>query len=314
MNLSGNIPSAVTGFAIGDALGVPVEFLSRERLKKSPVTGMTGYGTYSQPPGTWSDDTSLMLCTLESLKNGLNLHDLGIRFHRWLNEAYMTPHGEVFDCGVQTRFAIARIGKIIEFGDPIVPIPRSEAREKENGNGSLMRILPLAFYLQDVPYSQHFRIVDEVSSMTHPHMRSVLGCFIYMEFAIGLLSGISRKDSYKLVRERVRTLVPKPVSQAEYSTYTRILGGDIWDYPEESIKSTGYVVSTLEAVLWAFMRGGSFIETLLTAVNMGDDTDTIAALTGGLAGIWYGMEGIPAEWRDQLVGKEIIEAVLNSTV
>ena len=131
------IVGCVLGLVVGDAVGVPVEFKSRAQLDAAPVTDMTGFGTYNQPPGTWSDDSSLALSTAESLLAGYDPADMMRRFHAWLTTAAMTPHGEVFDVGIATRAAIARYAQ----GEP--PEAWGGRGERDNGNGSLMRISPI---------------------------------------------------------------------------------------------------------------------------------------------------------------------------
>ena len=161
------IQDAFIGFATGDALGVPVEFETREWLQENPVQGMLGGMRYNQHPGTWSDDSSMLFCTAESLCRGYDLEDIARQFSKWKNERFWTPRGRVFDIGIQTNKAIARIDRFLEMGLRIKPIPELGVNEKENGNGSLMRILPLAFFLKDKPAEESYRIIREVSALTH---------------------------------------------------------------------------------------------------------------------------------------------------
>ncbi|MGB4437301.1 MAG: ADP-ribosylglycohydrolase family protein, partial [Acetomicrobium sp.] len=130
------------GLCIGDALGVPVEFQSREKLKRNPVKDMMGYGTHNQPPGTWSDDSSLAFCLAESLCNGFDLQDIADKFVKWMYEGYWTPWGKAFDVGHTTQIAISRLKKGVD------PLESGPTDERSNGNGSLMRILPLIFYVE----------------------------------------------------------------------------------------------------------------------------------------------------------------------
>ena len=297
---------ALTGFAVGDALGVPVEFETRDGLKRNPVRGMLEYMHHNQPAGTWSDDSSLVFCTAESLCNGYSLDDIALHFSRWKNNRFWTPHGRVFDIGISTSKAIERIDRFIEMGIRMKPIPEHEANQFENGNGSLMRILPLAFYLADKPMDEQFIVIRDVSALTHAHIRSVIGCFIYVQFVIGLLNGMNKTEAYAEMQLGVSDFLKDRVSRDELFLYSRILKNMISEYPEASIHSTTYVLHTLEAVLWCTMRYTTFSETVLSAVNLGHDTDTIGALTGGLAGLIYGADKIPKEWIDQLARKEDI--------
>jgi ADP-ribosyl-[dinitrogen reductase] hydrolase len=300
------ITDALLGFAVGDALGVPVEYKTREELAASPVTGMLEYMEHNQPAGTWSDDSSMVFCTLESLCNGYNLEDIATQFSVWMNRRFWTPRGRVFDIGIQTNKAIQRIDRLMEQGLRIKPIPETGVNERENGNGSLMRILPLAFFLANDPIEERFRVVREVSGLTHSHIRAVLGCFIYVEFAIGLLKELDNYSIYGELRQKLPEFLPTVADPAEIACYTRILDHNIAEFPEIAIQSSPYVVHSLEATLWCLMRGNNYKETVLQAVNLGEDADTIGALTGGLAGLYYGLDQIPAEWIGVLARKEDI--------
>lgn len=163
--------------AVGDALGVPVEFESRRTIAQHPVRDMRGYGTYNLPPGTWSDDSSLAFCLAEALTQDFDLHLIGQNFIKWYKEDFWTPRGDVFDIGIATRYAILKLLQ----GTP--PYLAGGFDEASNGNGSLMRILPLVFFIQDKPINERFEITQQVSSITDGHVRSVIACFYYLEFA-----------------------------------------------------------------------------------------------------------------------------------
>ena len=300
------ITDALVGFAVGDALGVPVEYKSREELRNAPVTGMLEFMEHNQPAGTWSDDSSMVFCTIESLCNGYNLEDIATQFSVWRNNRFWTPRGRVFDIGIQTNKAIQRIDRLMEQGIRIKPIPEAGVNERENGNGSLMRMLPMAFFLANEPIKERFRVVREVSGLTHSHIRAVLGCFIYVEFALGLLNDIDNYTAYGELRKHLPEFLNTVADPAEVACYSRILEHNIAEYPEIEIKSSPYVVHSLEACLWSLMRGNNFAETVLQAVNLGEDSDTIGALTGGLAGLYYGIDQVPAQWVNILARKDDI--------
>ena len=304
------IYSSILGFIIGDVLGVPFEFEEREIRRKHPVTNMVGGGTWEQPIGTWSDDTSMVLCTIDSLSRGYNISDLGLQFYNWVYKKKFTPHGKVFDCGTQTRTSLKEIYKSIQSNQPITPLPRTE-NEKLNGNGSLMRILPLGFYLQNHDIQERWKIIQEVSSLTHSHIRSVIGCFIYTELVLDLIEPDNKLDSYQRMKERVSGFLIDKVPQSELKEYENILSSDISLFGESSIRSSpSYVVYSLESVLWCFIRGNNYRESVLTSINLGGDTDTIGSLVGGLSGLVYGMSGIPEEWVNSIVKrKEIIDQI-----
>ncbi|MEW6615134.1 MAG: ADP-ribosylglycohydrolase family protein [Thermodesulfobacteriota bacterium] len=288
------------GLCIGDALGVPVEFKSRSQLKKNPITDMVGYGSHNQPPGTWSDDSSLAFCLAESLCNGFDIQDIADRFVRWLYEGYWTPYGRAFDIGGTTRIAISRLKKGINLLDA------GPNDEFSNGNGSLMRILPLAFQLEKSDSPQQFVITHQVSCLTHGHIRSQMACGMYIHLVINILKGNPPKLAYKNMKDVVLKYYSKPPYSIELTNFARILESDIFELPEKSIKSSGYVVDTLEASLWCFLNNNSYTDTVLTAVNLGGDTDTTGTVAGGLAGIYYGYENIPKNWIDVVVRKNDI--------
>lgn len=297
------VKAGIFGVCIGDALGVPVEFKSRETLKRFPVENMREFGSWNQPKGTWSDDSSLTLCIAEELTKGYNLEKIGQSFVKWNKFGHWTAHGRLFDIGGTTRHSIARLikGESARFSGNIF--------EEDNGNGSLMRILPLAFYLKDEENLENlYQTVKEVSSITHGHFRSVFSCFIYVIFAIELIKGRDKKEAYNHVQKIALEYVEiQGFNPKEVEIFQRILKNDISRYDEDEIKSSGYVLHSLEASLWSFLNAESYSEAVLKAVNLGEDTDTTGAITGGIAGIYYGFENIPDEWIAEMVRKEDIE-------
>ena len=301
--MENKVRAGIFGVCIGDALGVPVEFRSREQLKRSPVTQMRAMGTHRQPAGTWSDDGSLTLCLADSLSNGYDLEDMALKFLQWYNAELWTPYGSVFDIGIATRQAIQKISK----GFP--PQLCGGTSEFDNGNGSLMRILPLIFYIKNFPIEIRFDKTKEVSSITHGHIRSVIACFIYLEFLLEILDGKEKFEAYQATQSKIRYFLDQnPIcSQAEMDLFERILDKKIFEYEEDEIKSSGYVLHSLEASIWCFLNSESYSEAVLKAVNLGEDTDTTGAITGGLAGIYYGFDDIPEEWVSVLARKTDIE-------
>lgn len=302
---SGKIKSSLWGFVVGDALGVPYEFYTRQKMKLNPAKTMTGGGSWGQLVGTWSDDTSMVLATLDCLSVRYDLTLLGSNFCQWYYLNEYTPHGEVFDCGIQTKAGIKRINSFIKLNQRVTPMP-PETDDKKNGNGSLMRILPFAFYLIDHPIEYRFKVINEVSSLTHSHIRSVISCFIYSELVSELLTNDNRFSAIQEMQSKVFGFLENRIPTNELVLFDRILKSDIINLKEKDIKSGTYVLETLEAVIWCFLRGENFRESLLTAVNLGGDTDTVAALVGGLAGINFGLENIPRDWVEVLKNKKAI--------
>lgn len=291
-NFSKNI---LIGSAVGDALGVPVEFKSRQYLQQNPVTDMMGYGTYNMPPGTFSDDSSMMFCLAESLCNGYNVNDIAEKFQMWMHEGYWTADGEVFDVGISTRKAINRLRVVKN------PTEAGSTAESDNGNGSLMRILPLAIFTKDLSIDERCEIVKEVSSITHAHNRSVLACIYYIEFALNVLDSENLEEAYLNTNFWLKLFLEEnEIYKNEFTYFERILSGKLIDLKEDEIKSTGYVMDSLEASIWCLLHTSSYKDCVLKAVNLGHDTDTIACIAGGIAGIYYDAETIPTNWIEQL--------------
>lgn len=299
MNL---VKNGIIGFCIGDAMGVPVEFKSREFLLEHPVTKMIGFQTHYVPSGTWSDDTSMTLCLMKSLldKQDFDYDDIMNNFCKWLLNGEFTAIGIVFDVG-QTCYQ-----SIKNYQENHIPATSCGLTTIEsNGNGSLMRILPVAYYAfyRKLNETQIYTLVKNVSSLTHGHEISILGCYIYVHYVIRLLEKKDKYASYNLIK-----LVDYSMfSESSLKLYDGILKGDIKKRPIDEIKSSGYIIDTLEAALWVTLNANDFQEAIIGAINLGDDTDTIGAITGSLAGIIYGYETIPKTWLAKLRKKDEIE-------
>lgn len=263
---------------------------------------MVGYGTYNLPAGTWSDDSSLAFCLAEALMQDFNLKVIGDNFQKWLYQNYWTPHGYVFDVGVTTRQAIYSLSTGTR------PDLAGGFNENENGNGSLMRILPLLFHIKDKPIDERYSVTKAVSSITHGHIRSVIACFYYLEFARQLLNKEDKFSIYHHLKASVyEYLQSLTINPEEIRLFDRLLKGDITDLAEEQIQSSGYVLHTLEASIWCILTTTDYEEAVLKAVNLGEDTDTTGAVTGGLAGLLYGFDNIPANWVAQLARRGDID-------
>ncbi|MFT4033870.1 MAG: ADP-ribosylglycohydrolase family protein, partial [Siphonobacter sp.] len=289
------------GTAVGDAMGVPVEFTTRNFLKNKPVEGLRGYGTHHQPAGTWSDDSALTFQTVEAIIQGLNYQQLGNRFLNWYLVGEWTAHGSVFDIGISTRNALDRIEKGVD------PVQAGETSELCNGNGSLMRIMPLAFYFQyqELSEQERFEVVRKVSSITHGHIRSSIACYMLVSFAQQLLAGKEKIEAYRAIQQN--TFIEQVCPPDEAELFHRITKEDITQLTEKEIYSSGYVLHSLEAALWSFLTTNSYSEAVLKAVNLADDADTTGSVTGGLAGLYYDFKGIPSEWVQKIARYDDIE-------
>ena len=308
--------AALLGLAVGDALGVPVEFAPRSARQADSVTGMRAYGTHNQPAGTWSDDASLTFCLAETLARpgGLagppDLADFGRRCINWLDQAYWTATGETFDVGGATHAAITNLKRGIA---PSAAGPRSEL---DNGNGALMRILPLVFHqtwqAETLDLAAAWALTSAVATVTHGHPRSTLGCLLYLLVARELLAGQAPAAAYAAMRHTAQQWLagtaPGP-AKVEKHRYEAVLNGTLPTLAEWHLHSSGYVVHTLEAALWCLLRHDTYAATVLAAVNLGDDTDTTGAVAGGLAGLVYGAAGIPKAWLNELGRRADIEAL-----
>lgn len=276
------------GSLVGDALGVPVEFQSRARRKEDPVTSMRAFGTWNQPVGTWSDDGALLLCSVESLaESGFNTQDMGARFVRWLDEGHWTAHGKVFDIGNATHRALDQIAQ------GTVAEQAGGRSESSNGNGSLMRILPVPLATLSAETEVFCDQIERASAITHGHDRTKMACVLHGLTVRALMQG----ESPAAAHTRAATEFEKRyANHPELSHFSLALGDDLATQPESAIRSSGYVLDTLSASLWCLLTSDGFSDCVLKAVNLGEDTDTTGCVAGGLAGVVYGIEAIPQEW------------------
>ncbi|SEL84233.1 ADP-ribosylglycohydrolase [Aquimarina amphilecti] len=300
------IKGGIFGVAVGDALGVPYEFLDRDQMDKKPARDIIGYGTHNQPEGTWSDDSSLTFCLMDSLCNGYNLDDIASKFAAWFYENLWTPRGFVFDIGITTK------NVIYQYKRGMTPDLCGGLDEYSNGNGSLMRILPLVYFLRDeADINVRYDTIKRVSSITHGHLRSVFSCFIYVEYALLLLEGRGKFEAYHTIKKPVIDFAKQnDFNPNEIQLFGRILEDDISKQDRFNIKGTGYVLRSLEAPFWCLLNSNSYEECVLKAVNLGEDTDTTAAITGGLAGLYFGYDTIPETWKFQLARFEDIDDLI----
>lgn len=264
----------VLGAAVGDALGVPYEFKKRDTFE---CTGMSEGGVHNRPAGTFSDDTSLLLATCASLKEGgkVDVEDMRRRFCDWLYKGAYTADGIVFDVGNATATALDQ--------------GHGCDGERSNGNGSLMRIAPLAF----VGASDDE--VRAVSAITHAHWISTEACVTFVGILRDLIEGKDLRDA---------------IAANSPGNKKFVFLHELVEMPRDEVKSSGFVLDTLGAALWCALHTGSFSDCVLAAVNLGDDSDTTGCVAGALAGAMYGYESIPAEWIDALRGRELIKECL----
>jgi ADP-ribosylglycohydrolase len=300
--------SGIMGVVVGDALGCPVQFESRKQVAQHPVTGMRGFGTFNLPAGSWTDDSSLTLALLESIRRsgGIDCVDIMDNFVRWLDDGAFTPYGYSYDVGGVTRAALQRYKRT---GDPYIC---GGMHASDNGNGSLMRIMPAVLYCieKGLPDQEAIDVVHRVGSLTHAHIRANIACGLYYFMASSILAADGTlAERLQAGLDAGFAFYEKNLADhadLEYYRRLRDLGG-FAALPDGQIRSSGYEVDALEAAVWSLTKANGFADTLLKAVNLGDDTDTVGAIAGGLAGLYYGYEAIPADWLAALQRRAWIE-------
>ena len=290
------ILSSILGFAIGDAMGVPLEFTKRDNRQSNPISNMKGFGSHNVPEGTWSDDTSMTIATIDSIieNNNINYQDMMNKFLLWVTKAKYTATDKVFDIGITTSNALNR------YKINVSPLECGSKNFRDNGNGSLMRILPIVFYINSLPLSneEKTRVINDSSSLTHAHEVSKMGCKIYSDYVERLISNnFDKMEAYNYIKTIDYS---KYYSFETIEIYKRILKDDISKLDINDIQSSGYVVSSLEAALWSVLTSNSFEEAIVKAINLGEDTDTIGAITGSLAGMIYKYKSFPKKWTQKL--------------
>jgi ADP-ribosyl-[dinitrogen reductase] hydrolase len=291
MTLQERYRGAMMGLAVGDALGVPAEFQSRGSFPK--ITEMIGGGVFSLNPGEWTDDTSMALCLGKSLidNNGFDAKDQMDKYWSWIEAGYMSSNGRMFDIGDTTSEALCKYRKT---GDPMA----GEDNPKRAGNGSLMRLAPIPLFFSG-NNNDHVKYAAFMSSTTHATKTCIASCVFFSHLIWKSLWGLQKSDIFKEDADRWFTKLTPDI-------HLNIASGAYQNKTEGQIKSTGYVIHTLEAALWSFYTTNTFEEGCIKAVNLGDDADTTGAVYGQLAGAYYGFDSIPKRWLDKVVLSDII--------
>jgi ADP-ribosyl-[dinitrogen reductase] hydrolase len=295
------LSGALVGLLVGDALGVPYEFNPPERLPDASLFEYApppGFERSHQgvPPGTWSDDGAQALCLLASLldRGGLDLHDFASRMTRWYTHGYLAVDGHVFDIGITTAQAL----RAVLDGEP--PEQAGPAGQYNNGNGALMRVMPLVLWHTGSD-AELVRDARRQSLVTHGHLRSQLCCALYCLWARGIMHDVDA--SWDEAVRTLRALIadePEAVEELEFSIR-----------PDEPAigEGSGYVVDALRSARWA-SEAPDFESAMRRAIKLGHDTDTTACIAGGIAGLRFGLEGIPQRWRDGLRGQDLLAPLL----
>lgn len=298
----------LVGLLVGDALGVGFEFKNPNQIPPRAEIEMTMPATfrrtYSQVlSGTWSDDGAQALCLLASLveRGSFSLTDFADRLVRWLDKGYFAVDGDVFDVGSQTARALDRLR------DGVSPLESGGASEQDNGNGSLMRVLPLALW-HTGPDSELVRCAHLQSMPTHAHPRSLVACAFYCLTARGYLKKLSNPWSW--ADQHLGDIYRNWSDPHEQIAFLAELDKVRSFSKSSEAHGTGYVVDTLWSARKA-LEEESFEDVTRTAISFGHDTDTTAAVACGLAGIRFGLDGIPERWLQQLRGFDLVEPLIS---
>lgn len=287
---------ALLGLALGDILGAPVEFKARDSFP--PVTDLRGGGPFDLEPGQFTDDTALALCLADSLiqRRAFDLHDQIERYCRWWRDGENSVTGYCFDIGHATRSALM---KFQSTGDPLAGSKDANSA----GNGSIMRLAPVPIhYADDARKAVHYS--GESSLSTHGAEECVSACRYLGGLIHGALNGMDKSN----LLARVHEPFPGCWSDEPLAPAIEAISlGSFHEKERDDIRSSGYVVDTLEAALWALWNHDDFESGALAVVNLGDDADTVGAVYGQIAGALYGHSGLPRKWLDKLSWRSHIE-------
>ncbi len=296
-----HVKDGIFGLAIGDAFGIPTEYNKREDLLEKPVLKMMPRIRDGIPKGAWSADTSLTLATMDAItKSGINYTAMADNFVRWFTANQFCSINESFGIGKTTLKALVRYTQHLE-----EPYECGLSGIRDNGNGSLARILPIAYYclVHRLPEKKIVEIVKRTSSITHAHEVSICGCYIYVRYVMNLLRGNNKFSALA----QVRSLDYSMFQVETLEVYQRVLYADFMKLSIDDIRTTGYIVDSLEAALWCFLQSSTFKECVIATTNIGGDTNSIGAIAGALAGIFYGYTNIPKEYLENIRKREYLE-------
>lgn len=306
--MTNDLLNGVVGLAVGNAMGVAGQGRSKESLKFAPVL--------TAKSSAWSSSTSLTLCLVESLQCNawnLNYQDIMERFSQWLKNGYLTTDGKAIDIDPTIKHAIENYlqGIALEHCAP--------RNQWDCGNGSLLHILPITFYLLFRSNEPAYEAVRNVSALTHAHISCTLGCYLYCILARTIIE----QREQALLPIILRIGIKQAISELEVfadiddmrelAAYHRIVDESIYKLPLEEIENSGYIVDTLEAALWCLENTKSYRECILWAANIGEDTRGLGAVVGSLAGMYYGIENYPREWVQSLKNSDIIFNICSKT-
>lgn len=312
LRLEDRVRGALMGAAVGDALGVPFEFKPRAVRMEYPITQMEEYGTYPQPKGTWSDDTSMSLGVAKALTDfaGQELGEdvikqMTLYFLDWFFKEDFNANGLKFDCGITVGTALRCYPRDYSLRHPLAL--NGSTGEYEQGNGSLMRLLPLALWHGLHPVSAE--LMNQASAITHAHPHLLGICAHYMAFVRELVLWAQNHAGEDFpIAELLKAANAAPEVQVQEIPYTPDIDA-LLATPYEELNGDGYVLFSIQVLYWCLAHGKDFKEATLLAANLGMDTDTNACLVGGLMGFMQGVSGIPEEWLEVLRNKALLNSV-----
>lgn len=307
----------IMGVVTGDAFGSPLQFRDRSEFIENPITEMEYCECFDMPPGSFTDDSSLTLATLDSLirEKGYNLDSIAQNYVKWLFDGDFTPYGKAYDVG---RGCMVGIRRYYFYKDAKTS---GDADEYNNGNGSLMRTMPMCLYGYELQKrictsdNEVIQMIHEVSGITHRHLRAQMACGLYFYMVKSILDnkafnkGMSLTECLKEGIDAGLKYYGNDIRNlSEIAYFERLFDLDeLKKIDSDAIRTTGYVIDTIEAVVYNLITTASFEECLIQAVNMGGDSDTVGAIAGGLAGLFYGYEAIPDRWISMIKRRDYIE-------
>lgn len=295
------------GITVADSIGAPVEFCPFDEINlkevglnyKNTPNRLHGFGTWNKPVGTFTDDSSMALCTAEYVvSESDNLNDLMRLFEKWRDKGYWTADGEMFDIGRTTNIAISNFQQTNDW-------KRSGlSKENDNGNGSLMRILPVLLPVLNMNKEKRKKYVTDVSATTHAHPISTTACVLYINFALDLFRHRNKFKAFECLKTNINDLDVNLSSK-----FSSIKSNDFFSNKELYFDPNGYVVGTFAISIYCLLTTTNYRSAVIESISFGGDTDTNAVVTGGLAAILYGYESIPDEWLNPLKRKNEIMAL-----
>lgn len=304
------VRDALLGAAVGDAFGVPYEFLSRAEISNLELDGMIGKDTNPTfksrwdnliPSGSYSDDTAMIVATMDSMiKNQtIDYDNIMHNYVKWWETGKYSSLPYPFGLGGVISDSLERYLR------GTTPIECGGRDFMDNGNGSLMRILPFSLYCinKDLSDDETLEIIRNGSSLTHGNEISIMACFMYTIF----LRELIRTRNKNLAFGKMISIKYENYFSPETVTIYKRINNPNFNLKIEDIKESGYVVDTLETVIYSIMNSNDYRETIENCVRVGYDTDTSACIAGSLAGVLYGYDNIPKEWLDKLRRREYLE-------